>query len=234
MTVETVTGKSATIVFNGALCIHARRCVLSEPGVFKANVQGPWIDPDAASAEALMRVALNCPSGAIQVTRHDGGANETNPKINTIAVRENGPLAVNAEIALKGAPIGTRATLCRCGQSKNKPYCDNSHLAAAFAATGEPAHKRERCSREARRAARNHALSQRTARHLGRGRDHFGNRAHHQSRRERNALPLRPFGQQALLRRRAQESRVRRAVNERRTRPAAASTSLDKRRAFKC
>jgi CDGSH-type Zn-finger protein/uncharacterized Fe-S cluster protein YjdI len=141
MTVETVTGKSATIVFNGALCIHARRCVLSEPGVFKANVQGPWIDPDAASAEALMRVALNCPSGAIQVTRHDGGANETNPKINTIAVRENGPLAVNAEIALKGAPIGTRATLCRCGQSKNKPFCDNSHLAAAFAATGEPATK---------------------------------------------------------------------------------------------
>ena len=141
MTVETVTGKSATIEFNGALCIHARRCVLSEPGVFKANVQGPWIDPDAASAEALMRVALNCPSGAIHITRHDGGANETNPKINTISVRENGPLAVNAEIVLKGAPIGTRATLCRCGQSKNKPYCDNSHIAAAFAATGEPGTK---------------------------------------------------------------------------------------------
>jgi CDGSH-type Zn-finger protein/uncharacterized Fe-S cluster protein YjdI len=139
MTVETATGKSATIEFNGALCIHSRRCVLSEPGVFKANVQGPWIDPDAASPEALMRVALNCPSGAIRVIRHDGGANETSPKVNTIAVRENGPLAVNAEIVLKGAPIGTRATLCRCGESKNKPYCDNSHIGAAFTASGEPA-----------------------------------------------------------------------------------------------
>ncbi len=136
--IETVAGKSATIQFNSDLCIHARRCVLSEPAVFKANVEGPWIDPDAASGEALLRVALNCPSGAIQVVRHDGGADEAHPKVNTIIVRENGPLALNAEIVLAGAPIGTRATLCRCGASKNKPYCDGSHVAATFTATGEP------------------------------------------------------------------------------------------------
>ena len=63
MSVETATGKSATIEFD------ARRCVLSQPALFKANVEGPWIDPDAASAEALMYVALNCPSGAIRVSR---------------------------------------------------------------------------------------------------------------------------------------------------------------------
>jgi CDGSH-type Zn-finger protein/uncharacterized Fe-S cluster protein YjdI len=136
--IETATGKSATIQFDGRLCIHARRCVLSQPTVFKANVEGPWIDPDAASAEALMYVALNCPSGAIRVSRHDGGANEVSPMVNTISLRENGPLAINAEIVVAGAPIGSRATLCRCGQSKNKPYCDNSHIAATFSATGEP------------------------------------------------------------------------------------------------
>jgi CDGSH-type Zn-finger protein/uncharacterized Fe-S cluster protein YjdI len=139
MSVETATGKTATIEFDGALCIHARRCVLSQPGVFKANVEGPWLDPDAATAEAIEYVALNCPSGAIRVSRHDGGPDETNPKVNTISLRENGPLAVNAEIVLAGAPIGTRATLCRCGASKNKPYCDGSHTAAEFAASGEPA-----------------------------------------------------------------------------------------------
>ena len=48
--IETVTGKSATIRFDGSLCIHARRCVLAQPGVFKANVEGPWIDPDAAES----------------------------------------------------------------------------------------------------------------------------------------------------------------------------------------
>jgi CDGSH-type Zn-finger protein/uncharacterized Fe-S cluster protein YjdI len=139
MSVETVTGKSATIEFNDQLCVHARRCVLSQPGVFKANVEGPWIDPDAAGPEELLYVALNCPSGAIRVSRHDGGSNEANPKVNTISVRESGPLAINAEIVLAGAPIGTRATLCRCGESKNKPYCDGSHAAAAFVASGEPA-----------------------------------------------------------------------------------------------
>jgi CDGSH-type Zn-finger protein/uncharacterized Fe-S cluster protein YjdI len=135
---ETVTGNSATIEFDGRLCIHARRCVLSQPGVFKANVEGSWIDPDAASGEALLQVALNCPSGAIHISRHDGGADEADPRVNTITVRENGPLAINAEIVLAGAPIGTRATLCRCGESKNKPYCDGSHVAAQFTATGEP------------------------------------------------------------------------------------------------
>jgi CDGSH-type Zn-finger protein/uncharacterized Fe-S cluster protein YjdI len=136
--IETVTGKSATIEFDGARCIHARRCVLTQPTVFKANTEGQWIDPDAASGEELLEVALSCPSGAIHVRRHDGGPDEASPKVNTITVRENGPLAINAEIVLAGAPIGMRATLCRCGASKNKPYCDGSHVAAAFNATGEP------------------------------------------------------------------------------------------------
>jgi CDGSH-type Zn-finger protein/uncharacterized Fe-S cluster protein YjdI len=139
--VEQVAGKWATISFDGKLCIHARRCVISQPGVFKANVQGAWIDPDAASAEELIFVALNCPSGAIQVVRHDGGAQEPVPAVNTIAIRENGPLAVSAQVDLAGQAIGTRATLCRCGASKNKPYCDGSHVGAAFLASGEPATK---------------------------------------------------------------------------------------------
>ena len=136
--VESVTGKWATVRFDGRLCIHSRGCVLAEPEVFRANVQGPWIDPDGASAEELMRVAINCPSGAIRVTRHDGGAQEGAPKVNTITVRENGPLAIHAEIELAGERVAARATLCRCGQSNNKPYCDGSHVGAGFVSTGEP------------------------------------------------------------------------------------------------
>ncbi len=55
MSIEIVEGKQATVSFDGSRCIHARRCVMGEPQVFKANVDGPWIDPDAADPAALMR-----------------------------------------------------------------------------------------------------------------------------------------------------------------------------------
>jgi CDGSH-type Zn-finger protein len=32
----------------------------------------------------------------------------------------------------------TRAALCRCGASRNKPFCDNSHAGIAFRASDEP------------------------------------------------------------------------------------------------
>ena len=39
---------------------------------------------------------------------------------------------------IDGAPAPFRATLCRCGASKNKPYCDGSHHGVGFSASGEP------------------------------------------------------------------------------------------------
>ena len=138
--IETAEGKAVTIRFNGRRCIHARFCVLGQPNVFKANVDGPWLAPDeATSAEDLVAVSEACPSGAIQYTRHDGGPEERPPQVNQIRLRENGPLAVRAALSLDGEEIGFRATLCRCGRSRNKPFCDNSHIEAGFTATGEPA-----------------------------------------------------------------------------------------------
>ncbi|MDW6022698.1 CDGSH iron-sulfur domain-containing protein [Mesorhizobium sp. BAC0120] len=136
-----VEGEKATVSFDGHRCIHARRCVMGEPQAFKANVKGPWIDPDATDVEALMRIAHNCPSGAIHVTRKDGGANEGPPAANVVIVRENGPLAFHADLRINGEEVGFRATLCRCGLSRRKPYCDNSHIKGGFVATGEPASK---------------------------------------------------------------------------------------------
>ncbi|MEM7735264.1 MAG: CDGSH iron-sulfur domain-containing protein [Deinococcota bacterium] len=51
----------------------------------------------------------------------------------------NGPLLVNGNFALRNAShsrilYGDKAALCRCGQSKNKPFCDGSHSAAGFTA----------------------------------------------------------------------------------------------------
>ncbi len=88
--------------------------------------------------ETLVGVARACPSGAIRIQRHDGGPEESAPPVNVARIRENGPLAVNAAIELTGHGAMLRATLCRCGESKNKPFCDGSHVAAAFIASGEP------------------------------------------------------------------------------------------------
>jgi CDGSH-type Zn-finger protein/uncharacterized Fe-S cluster protein YjdI len=136
--VETAQGQKLELMFETKRCIHARFCVTGGPHVFLANVQGPWINPDALDVERVVELAHACPSGAIRYRRKDGKPDEQAPPVNLIAIREAGPYAFRGQLQLNGAPAGCRATLCRCGASKNKPYCDSSHHGAEFTATGEP------------------------------------------------------------------------------------------------
>jgi CDGSH-type Zn-finger protein/uncharacterized Fe-S cluster protein YjdI len=135
-TLDVARTRDITLHFDGSRCIHSRHCVLEAPTVFLANTRGAWLHPETTTVEHCVRVAHNCPSGAITYERHDGGPAETAPTVNVVRVRENGPYAVHAAIDLPGA--GLRATLCRCGRSRRKPYCDGSHREAGFTATGEP------------------------------------------------------------------------------------------------
>jgi len=138
MATETVRGKCITIHFDGSRCIHSRNCVLSHPDVFVPNVEGEWIHPDAVAPEEVEMIARNCPSGAIRYEYNDGSQPEPAPVVNLVHVRENGPLAFNAPLTIAGKAEGMRATLCRCGASASKPYCDHSHVDCGFVATGEP------------------------------------------------------------------------------------------------
>ena len=59
----------------------------------------------------------------------------------TIKTRENGPLLVTGAVTLVdhlGNQFDTTGketiALCRCGASKNRPFCDGSHKAAGFQA----------------------------------------------------------------------------------------------------
>ncbi|MET0575799.1 MAG: CDGSH iron-sulfur domain-containing protein [Mesorhizobium sp.] len=135
-----VEGEKIDIGFDGKRCIHSRNCVLGNPDVFVPNAPGEWIHPEAGSVEAVVLIAHACPSGAITYHRKDGGADEKPPVVNTVRLRENGPLAFSAELDINGE-VSFRATLCRCGASENKPYCDGSHTNAGFIASGEPASK---------------------------------------------------------------------------------------------
>jgi CDGSH-type Zn-finger protein/uncharacterized Fe-S cluster protein YjdI len=136
--VEKATGEKVDILFEAKRCIHARFCVTGAPKVFLANVQGPWIHPDAMEVESVVEIAHACPSGAIQYKRHDGVHDEQPPPVNLAAIREGGPYAIRAQLTIDGQAHGYRVTLCRCGASKNKPFCDGTHHAIGFSATGEP------------------------------------------------------------------------------------------------
>ena len=137
--IERVEGRDLDLIFATDRCIHARHCVLTLPAVFRANVVGDWLNPDASSIEELVTVAHLCPSGAVGYARKDGGPDEKAPEVNLVQLRENGPLGVRADVVLDGERVGFRMTLCRCGASQNKPFCDSSHKSAGFTATGEPA-----------------------------------------------------------------------------------------------
>ena len=132
-------GERITVLNDGKRCIHSRYCVLNLPNVFKPNVNGPWIDPDSAVTEAAIAVIAKCPSGSLRYRPEGATPAEGAPGVNTIRVWEDGPLAVHAELIVGGDTSSHRATLCRCGKSFNKPYCDKMHEKAGFKATGEPA-----------------------------------------------------------------------------------------------
>lgn len=54
-----------------------------------------------------------------------------------IDLMENGPILVNGKIELKNnkgekIPCENTVALCRCGGSKNKPFCDGTHNTNGF------------------------------------------------------------------------------------------------------
>ena len=130
------TSEAIDITYDARRCIHAAECVRGLPEVFDTG-RRPWILPSGASADAIAAVIERCPSGALHYTRRDGGAPEAPPDQTTIAPVPGGPLYVRGLIQLRSADGSlivedTRLALCRCGQSQNKPFCDNSHLGTGF------------------------------------------------------------------------------------------------------
>ena len=130
-------GNGVVIHFEPARCIHAAECVHGLPEVFDAD-RRPWILPGDAAADAIAQVIERCPSGALTYARTDGGPEESLEECEPqVSVVKDGPLYVQGHMVVvdhEGTEIevGPRVALCRCGQSKNKPFCDNTHIEAGF------------------------------------------------------------------------------------------------------
>jgi uncharacterized Fe-S cluster protein YjdI/CDGSH-type Zn-finger protein len=129
------------IGYDAERCIHAGECLRGLPAVFD-TARRPWILPSGASADAIAAVIAKCPSGALHFMRRDGGAAEAAPDHTEIVPTPGGPLYVRGAVQLRSADgcviiEETRLALCRCGQSDNKPFCDNSHHRIAFDDPGD-------------------------------------------------------------------------------------------------
>jgi CDGSH-type Zn-finger protein/uncharacterized Fe-S cluster protein YjdI len=133
-------GTDADVTWDERLCIHIGECSRAKGDLFVAG-RKPWCQPDVTTVAEVAEVCERCPSGALIYQVKDGTIAEKPTTCNTVNVAYNGPLFVRGDIAIEGAPAdlaGTRfrAALCRCGQSKNKPFCDNSHEVAGFKDSG--------------------------------------------------------------------------------------------------
>ncbi len=96
----------------------------------------PWIDADGAGVDAIIETIRACPSGALSYTV-GGEEHRDRDAAPAIRLMKNGPYMVSGGIALEDVDFGEGAsrehfTLCRCGASRNKPFCDGSHSRVGF------------------------------------------------------------------------------------------------------
>lgn len=128
-------GNDVTIHDNRGICAHAGRCTDGLPKVFRLKEE-PWIHPNAAPSDEIIATVKKCPSGALSHTTA-GVEHRDQDRDPTITVSKNGPYVVTGGPVLVDEPRGEGAstehyTLCRCGGSKNKPFCDGTHWRIKF------------------------------------------------------------------------------------------------------
>jgi CDGSH-type Zn-finger protein/uncharacterized Fe-S cluster protein YjdI len=140
MTGKAYRSEKIIVSFDLQRCIHSEECVRGLPEVFDTEKR-PWIQPDKSHPDRVAEVVTRCPTGALQFERRDGSAGEPVPSRNIVTVAASGPLYVRGDIEIRD-PTGitiledTRAALCRCGASMNKPFCDNNHKPMNFRDAG--------------------------------------------------------------------------------------------------
>ena len=128
-------GKAITIFDNRAICAHAGFCTDGLKEVFRED-GSPWIDADGADVARIVATIEKCPSGALSYALH--GEEAAPPqRAPAVTVTKDGPYAVTGGVELAGVAFGDGAsrehyTLCRCGASANKPFCDGSHWDVKF------------------------------------------------------------------------------------------------------
>jgi uncharacterized Fe-S cluster protein YjdI/CDGSH-type Zn-finger protein len=139
-------GDGVTVHWDSGRCQHSGRCVAALPAVFRPKDK-PWIVADAAGAEAVVAAVELCPSGALRYTRASEApppAAPTPDAVVVVTVEADGPNTIVGPVEIRNAAgevvkRARRVSLCRCGHSENKPFCDGSHERFGFRDPGPAA-----------------------------------------------------------------------------------------------
>lgn len=135
---ETYIGKEITIHDDRGICSYAGFCTDGLPKVFNMAVE-PWIDPDAEKKELIMETIRKCPSGALSYSI-DGIKVDVFSDLKEFQVEEDGPYRIRGGIRLEvddEPESKEHCSLCRCGFSKNKPFCSGQHWYVKFEDDGK-------------------------------------------------------------------------------------------------
>jgi CDGSH-type Zn-finger protein len=135
---EKMDGPALTLSDAEKLCAFARFC--DPAGKIWSLIEQT---DDAAARDLVIREANQCPSGRLVVhdkRTHKAIEHPLPPSIGVVedpALGCSGPLWVRGGITVesedgKAYEVRNRVTLCRCGASSNKPFCDGSHASIKF------------------------------------------------------------------------------------------------------
>ena len=122
------TGAAVDVSFDPRRCRHAAECVRGLPAVFDTS-RRPWIAPDGADAEEIVRVVARCPTGALRSHPAAPAASERPAAPTQVTSRPGGPLLLRGDLDVNGERE-LRAALCSCGSTANAPYCDGQGTCA--------------------------------------------------------------------------------------------------------
>ena len=119
-------GKTIRTRFNPNICMHVFRCKPLKD-LREQELQG-----NAEAAQEIAKVVATCPSGALTFEMKPADGSATFDDVTKVEVVEGGEIRLgcsfeSSTVQLKEGQPANRVTLCRCGMSKNKPFCDGRH-----------------------------------------------------------------------------------------------------------
>jgi len=131
--IETFVGDGVVMTDDLSLCTHAGFCGDRLTRVWEMIEE----TSDPAIRERLKRMVSLCPSGRLDHAPAPGAPAEEPTFEPSVAIERNGPIWVRGGIPVVSDDgttweVRNRVTLCRCGRSRNKPFCDGTHQEVGF------------------------------------------------------------------------------------------------------